>query len=98
MALNNIPIGKSIADYIVANAPTPGTPVSTTQLETLWEGIMGLIYSDMKANMDVLPAGHSGPGLENPSGQAGEVTSGPGAGGVTTTTAPIPIIGLGSVN
>jgi len=55
MPLNPIPVGDSIAAFVKANAPAPGTPVSDSQLKMLWEGIMNIIYSDLQANMGVNP-------------------------------------------
>ena len=53
MALNATTTGKAVADYINANTPTPGTPVTPAQLEALWEGIIGIIYTDLKTNAGV---------------------------------------------
>lgn len=53
--LNPITVGDAIASFVSSSAPAPGTPVSPAQLQTLWEGIMTIIYNDLKANMQVLP-------------------------------------------
>jgi hypothetical protein len=70
MALNPIPIGDAIAEYLYQNSiVAPGTPVSLAQIKTIWENVMTLIYNDIKDNMDVVPTAHSGPNLNNPAGQ-----------------------------
>jgi len=97
MALNPTPPGKAIADLFFNYAPTPGTPVTVSQLEALWESAIAILYADIVANMDVLPAGHAGPGLQTPIGIPGEVFTGAGAGGTTQTNAAETIIGMGSV-
>lgn len=50
MALNPIPVGQAIAAFMQANKPTDGTPVTTTELEDIWIGVMTIIYNDIKAN------------------------------------------------
>lgn len=95
MALNPVPIGKAIADYLFNNRPNTGTPTGIADVEALWENVMTMIYNDIKANMDVLPVGHSGPGLQNPSGQPVAVSLSTGIG---DTTAAESITGMGSVN
>lgn len=100
MALNPSPVGPEIADYFINNAPAPGTPVGKPQLEAIWQGAINILYNDVKENADVHPAGSpatGGSGLENAAAIPGEVTSGPGAGGSTVTTASEPIVGTGSI-
>ena len=55
MALNNIPVGDAIADFLVSVRPPPGTAITNAQLKFIWEGVMGIIYTDLKANLGVLP-------------------------------------------
>ena len=55
MGLNYKPVGDAIAAFVQTQAPPAGTAITTTQLQTIWEGIMNLIYTDLKANMGVLP-------------------------------------------
>ena len=55
MPLNPTPVGDAIAALIQASAPTPGTPVTEDQLKTLWEGIIGIIYTDLKTNLQIEP-------------------------------------------
>ena len=61
MALNPNPVGSAIAAYIQANKPSPGTPVTDAQLTSLWEGIMTIIYNDLKANAQVAPGSFVSP-------------------------------------
>lgn len=55
MALNPNPIGKAIADYFIAQKPADGTSITSAELETIWQGVMTLIYNDLKASLGVLP-------------------------------------------
>ena len=56
MALNPLPVGKAIADYFIANAPSPGPPgITPAQIEALWQGAIGILYTDLETNMGVLP-------------------------------------------
>lgn len=73
MALDSNKTGDSIAAFVQSVAPAPGSPVTTDQLKILWEGIMNIIYTDLKSDALV-----TGPGT-------GLVTSGPGSGGNVTT-------------
>lgn len=54
MALNPIPVGDAIAAFIQANGPGSGSPVTEDQLKVIWEGIVTIIYDDLKANLGVL--------------------------------------------
>lgn len=47
MALNPTSTGTSIAAYVQSNKPDDGTPVTDTQLQNLWIGIMTIIYNDI---------------------------------------------------
>lgn len=97
MALNPNPVGTLVGDYFVSHAPAPGTPITESQIEALWQGAMNLIYSDIKSNADVVAAAHSGESLSAPGGQALSVTTGPGAGSTGATTADVPVAGKGSI-
>ena len=55
MALNPITVGDAIATLVQSTAPAPGAAITPSQLKTLWEGIMTIIYNDLKANAQVLP-------------------------------------------
>lgn len=100
MALNPVPIGDAIATYLFQNpVVAPGTSPGLPELKQIWEHVMTLIYNDIKATMDVLPAGRSGLGLQNPTGQAVviPITSAPGTPSNGATSAPESLIGMGSV-
>lgn len=97
MALNPGPIGTAIANYIETQRPVAGHAVTDNELELMWQGIMALIYADIKATMNVLPAPLSGTALRAVTAIPGVVTSGSGAGGATTTNAPGTLEGTGSV-
>lgn len=55
MALNPTPVGDAIATLIQSMAPAPGAPVTSSQLKSMWEGIVGIIYSDLQASLGVSP-------------------------------------------
>lgn len=55
MPLKPNTVGKAVADYFMSNAPAAGTPITATQLETLWEGAMSIIDADLQTNMQILP-------------------------------------------
>ena len=74
MALNSTKTGDSIASFIQSSKPVDGNPVTLDQLKVLWEGIMNIIYTDIKSDAVVNSAG------------TGLVTTGAGAGGHVTTT------------
>ena len=69
------PVADQIAAFIKANAPAPGAPVTDSQLQSLWEGIIGLLYTDIKASALVTING--------------AVTSGVGAGGTVIGTGTV---------
>lgn len=50
MALDGDKTGAAVAAIIQANAPTPGTPVTPAQLETMWKAIITKIYADIAAD------------------------------------------------
>jgi hypothetical protein len=91
MALNPVPVGDAIASLIQSSAPAAGTAITTDQLKTMWEGIMTLIYNDLKANAAIIPGT-----LSNPAGQP-VATTGTATAQTGETTAPEPIIGIGRV-
>ena len=51
MPLSNTKTGDAIAAYIQSVKPTPGIPVSTNALKLIWDGIMNIIYGDMKTDL-----------------------------------------------
>ena len=55
MALNSAPVGDAIASFIQSVKPAAGSPVSTDQLKIIWEGIVKIIYDDLKLNLSVKP-------------------------------------------
>lgn len=61
MALNPIPVGDAIADFVQSVKPAAGSPVTDAQLKVIWEGIVTIIYNDLKANMEVLPGSFTTP-------------------------------------
>lgn len=50
MALNATKTGKSIADYVAANAPSPDAAVTPTQLVSLWQGMIGILFADLESD------------------------------------------------
>lgn len=44
MALNPNAVGDAIATLVSAAAPPAGTKITSAQLKTMWEGIMGKIF------------------------------------------------------
>lgn len=68
MALNPITVGDAIAAFVKSSRPTPGVPVTDLQLQQLWEGIMTIIYNDLKANMGVLAGTFEVTGVQPGSG------------------------------
>jgi hypothetical protein len=73
MPLLPIPLGDQIAAFVKASAPAPGAPVTDAALKLLWEGVMNLIYTDLKANLQILPGS-----LVAPPGTAGGPITGIG--------------------
>jgi hypothetical protein len=53
MALNPIPVGDAIADFIQTQKPAPGAVITVAELKTMWEGIVTILYNDLKANLGV---------------------------------------------
>jgi hypothetical protein len=99
MALNPGPIGTSIADYLIENKPAPGTSQTNEDIEAIWQGVMGLIYADIKANLDILPTKRpaaEGNDLTVPIDIPIIVNTGSGAGGVGETTSAETVTGMGS--
>ena len=84
MALNPTPVGDAIAAYVKSIAPAPGTAIDDAFLKTMWEGIVTIIYNDLKTNLGVLP----GTFLVDPSSIIA-----PAGGGPCTGTAPVTGIG-----
>jgi len=80
MSLNPVPVGDAIAAFVQANKPADGTPVTTSQLQYIWEGIVTIIYNDLKANLSVTPGSFtvhgvkSGPDTVTVSGVSGPAT------------------------
>lgn len=98
MALDPIPIGTRIADYLYQNPlGAPGTPISLGNIEQIWQQIMTMIYDDIKLTADIVPLAHSGENLSSPTGQPINVTTGPGAGSTGATTADQEVVGMGSI-
>lgn len=92
MPLNPVPVGDAIATLIQSAAPAPGEAITVGELKTMWEGIVAIIYNDLKANADIIPGT-----LNNPSGQPIAVSTGPGAGSTGATSSPEPIVGIGKI-
>lgn len=61
MALNPVPVGDAIATLVQSTAPAPGTKITDAELKAMWEGIVTIIYNDLKANMQVLPGSFVAP-------------------------------------
>lgn len=55
MPLNPVPVGDAIANLVQSSKPADGVPITINQLKTLWEGIVTIIYNDLKANAQVQP-------------------------------------------
>lgn len=87
-------VGDDMGAAILAKVQTiPGINITNTEeLSRFCNAFGEAIVEYIKSNADVLPAGHTGPGLENPSGQPVSTPAGAGA-----TSAPEPIIGMGSI-
>lgn len=49
------PVGADIAAFVMSQRPSPGTPISEAELITLWQGIVNIVYLDLKANLGILP-------------------------------------------
>jgi hypothetical protein len=74
MPLNPIPVGDAIAALVKSSAPAPGTPITDAKLKELWEGIITLIYTDLKTNGIILPGTFTAPPLGGPVTGAGEIS------------------------
>jgi len=61
VALNNVPVGDAIAAFVPTVGVAAGTPVSNAQLKALWEGIIGILYTDLKTNLSVTPGTFEAP-------------------------------------
>lgn len=61
MPLNPIPVGDAIATFVQSIKPPDGTPVTDALLKQLWEGIVTIIYNDLKANAEVEPGTFNAP-------------------------------------
>lgn len=68
-------MADSIAAAVKAAAPPAGTPITDANLKALWETIITLLYTDIKANAQVVVAVASVSGVTT-----GGAVSGPGAG------------------
>lgn len=65
MALNPGPVGTAIAAFIQSTRPTEGDPpVTEGQLEAMWQGVMTIIYNDLKANLGVIAGGFQVTGVQ----------------------------------
>jgi hypothetical protein len=59
MALNPGPVGSAIASFIESQEPAPGVENHPSNVTAIWQGIMNLIYNDIKANAQVEPGSFS---------------------------------------
>jgi len=55
MALNPDPVGAAIANFVQTVRPAPGAVITNEQLIALWQGIVKIIYDDLKINQEILP-------------------------------------------
>lgn len=55
MALSGSGIGTTVAGIFQSMKPTAGSPVTETRLQDIWIAVMDAIYTDIKANAEVLP-------------------------------------------
>lgn len=100
MALNPIPIGDQIAEYLYQNTlAQPGTPVSLDNLKIIWENIMTRIYDDIKASADIDATAHSGEDLSSATGQTVIIpsTANPGSQSNGTTSQDKKLVGKGRI-
>lgn len=98
MALNSIRLRDAIVTKIeaITDFPRSGTsPIIRDKRVIL--AIAEAIVEEFVGNADVLPAGHSGPGFENPTGQPSTGADPQGGTVNSTTTAPASITGMGKV-
>lgn len=61
MALNPTPVGDAIAAFVQTVKPVAGSPVTDAQLRVIWEGIVTIIYNDLKANLQLAPGSFNAP-------------------------------------
>lgn len=87
---------SAMADIIIDNLKPLNAGITgaiETRMHERWQAVCQGIIDHIKSNMDILPASHLGPALNNPTGQPVHVNLGTGDG---TTTAPETIQGMGS--
>jgi hypothetical protein len=72
--LNPIVTGDAIAAVVQAAAPPPGTAITPSQLKTMWEQIMTVIYADLAANAMVAPGTFLAGGIYPVAGIGGPIT------------------------
>ena len=65
MALDSNKTGASIADFVKNSAPAPGEKITDDDLETMWKGIMAIIYGDVASDAVVSTTGVTGVGGTN---------------------------------
>lgn len=53
--LDPIPVGDAIAAFVQTRRPPAGTAITDADLQFIWEGIITIIYNDLKANLGVEP-------------------------------------------
>jgi hypothetical protein len=94
MALSGTVLGNLIASNIEAIPNFPTTGLSVTFLDQrVVNAIAAAIVSHIQSAAVVNPGTFA-----NPAGQIGTVTSGPGSGGATVTSAPEAITGTGTIS
>jgi hypothetical protein len=49
------PVGTAIANFVKSQRPAPGSPITDAELIALWQGIVNILYTDLKANMGINP-------------------------------------------
>jgi hypothetical protein len=102
MPMNGNARGDVDYNAITALNPNMGvlSPAEVSKLRHAFEVLFSADTGYIQEYADVLPAGSpntGGLGLESAAAIPGEVTSGPGSGGTTVTTASEPLIGTGSI-
>lgn len=56
MALNPVPVGDRIATYLFENPlMAAGTAATLAEIKEIWEHVMGFIYTDLQASLQVEP-------------------------------------------
>lgn len=98
MSMNGNDLGDALVAALIGIDGSM-TPAQIAHLRSSWRALSAAWITYVKANMDVLPAGLSGPGLQNPVGQIVLIpsTSGPGSPSNGSTSAVSTISGTGSV-